>query len=268
MNRPSISLIVSTYNWPEALNLSLLSIKRQSLQPMEVIIADDGSALETQRLIESLQPIFPFPLIHVWHKDLGFRKSIILNTAVRAASGSYIVQIDGDVIINKNFINDHSSLAEKGVFVRGTRAHIAKDILPMVYKTQKTDFTFLSKGIINRFNALRLPCLSFLLQRKSNDSRSVRGSNLAYWKSDYVMVNGYNNQLQGWGHEDEELAARFVNNEILKKTVKLKAVQFHLYHKEASRSQELLHTNILEVTRREKLKTCASGFAQAVTLTK
>lgn len=265
MDSPSISLIVSTYNWPEALNLSLLSIKRQSLQPMEVIIADDGSALETRRLIQSLQSVFPIPLIHIWHKDLGFRKSIILNNAVRAASGSYIIQIDGDVIVNRHFIKDHLSLVEKGAFVRGTRAHLAKDILSMAYKTQKTDFTFLSQGVINRFNALRLPLLSFLLQKKSSNSRSVRGSNLAYWKSDYIMVNGYNNELQGWGHEDEELAARFVNNEILKKTVKLKAIQFHLYHKPASRLQEPQHTNILKNTRSKKLKTCANGFAEAIT---
>ena len=40
---PSCSMIVSTYNWPQALELVLLSIKKQTLLPDEVIIADDGS---------------------------------------------------------------------------------------------------------------------------------------------------------------------------------------------------------------------------------
>ena len=75
---PVTSLIVATYNWPEALNLCLLSIKSQKVLPAEVIIADDGSGQETKFLIEKFQHNFPVPLIHVWHEDQGFRKSIIL----------------------------------------------------------------------------------------------------------------------------------------------------------------------------------------------
>ena len=104
---PVTSLIVATYNWPEALNLCLLSIKNQKVLPAEVIIADDGSGQQTRLLIEKFQSDFPVPLIHVWHEDLGFRKSIVLNMAIKKASGEYIVQVDGDVILDQNFINDH-----------------------------------------------------------------------------------------------------------------------------------------------------------------
>ncbi|HEY0176173.1 MAG TPA: glycosyltransferase, partial [Pedobacter sp.] len=43
MHNPSVSLVVSTYNWPEALNLCLTSIRDQLVLPDEVIIAYDGS---------------------------------------------------------------------------------------------------------------------------------------------------------------------------------------------------------------------------------
>ncbi len=36
------SLVTPTFNWPEALELLLLSIEKQSILPNEVIIADDG----------------------------------------------------------------------------------------------------------------------------------------------------------------------------------------------------------------------------------
>jgi len=265
MNSPvNISLIVSTYNWPEALHLSLLSIKRQVQLPLEVIIADDGSSEKTRTVIQKHLVDFPVPLRHIWQQDFGFRKCLILNKAIAETSGNYLVQVDGDTILNKYFIKDHQDLAEAGTFVRGTRAHIAVKEHSYIFRTETTDFNFLSKGIVNRFNALRLPALSFLLQKKSHDSHSVRGSNLAYWKQDYLLINGYNNDLQGWGHEDEELAARFVNNHLLKKTIKLKAVQFHLYHKPESREQETQHTEALERTRLEQLKTCANGYAQAL----
>ncbi|SHF61193.1 glycosyltransferase family 2 protein [Pedobacter caeni] len=260
---PQISLIISTYNWPEALKLCLLSVKQQTQLPVEVLIADDGSGPDTKSLIEVMRVDFPVPLVHIWHKDLGFRKSIIVNKAIKEASGDYIVQIDGDVILEKHFIKDHNHVAEKDVFVRGTRAHIHQDRLPELYRTTQIDFCFLSKGIINRFNAIRFPLLSFLFEKKKRNSNSVRGSNLAFWKSDYVLVNGYDNDLQGWGHEDEELAARFINTGKLKKGIKLRAVQFHLSHKEASRSNEGKHAEAVRNTLKNKLKTCINGYAQS-----
>jgi len=259
---PVTSLIVATYNWPEALNLCLLSIKNQKVLPAEVIIADDGSGQQTRLLIEKFQSDFPVPLIHVWHEDLGFRKSIVLNMAIKKASGEYIVQVDGDVILDQNFINDHQSIAERDVFVRGTRAHVEKTMLPELYLTERISFTFLSKGIINRFNAIRIPLLAFLFEKKIKNSDRVRGSNLAYWKSDFLLINGYDNALQGWGHEDEELAARFINNEKLKKAIKFKAIQFHLSHEEASRANEHQHADVVKNTVQRKVKACSSGIAQ------
>ena len=49
------TLLISTYNFPVALNLCLESITRQIVQPDEVIIADDGSGKETQKLVEELK---------------------------------------------------------------------------------------------------------------------------------------------------------------------------------------------------------------------
>ena len=263
---PLITLIIATYNWPEALNLCLLSIQKQTMAPLEVIVADDGSGSETERIVKKFQEILSIPVIHVWHEDTGFRKSLILNKAVKASSGEYIVQIDGDVILDKHFISDHISVAEKGYFVRGTRSHISEKMLKDVFKEAKTDFNFFSRGIIHRFNSIRFPFLSFLIQRKGRKSNSVRGSNFAFWKQDYVLVNGYDNDLQGWGHEDEELATRFVNNNILKKAVKFKAVQYHLTHAHAPRTQKDFHTITLSNTHLKQLKACANGYAQTLQL--
>ena len=50
------SLIITTYNWPEALRLVLSSINNQSVLPNEIIIADDGSRescfIEVGKLVE------------------------------------------------------------------------------------------------------------------------------------------------------------------------------------------------------------------------
>ena len=260
----STTLLIATYNWPEALNVCLLSLQKQTQLPLEVVVADDGSRAETEAVIKKFQASLPIPVIHVWHKDAGFRKSLILNKAVKASSGEYIVQIDGDVILDKHFISDHISVAEKGYFVRGTRSHVSEKMLEEVFREAKTDFNYFSRGIIHRFNSIRFPLLSFLAQRKSRNSNSVRGSNFAFWKKDYILVNGYDNDLQGWGHEDEELATRFVNNNIFKKVVKFKAVQYHLSHAHAPRTQKDSHTVVLSNTQLKQLKTCSNGYAQTL----
>lgn len=56
----TISLIIATYNWPEALRLCLDSILRQTILPSEIIIADDGSVKEQQNSYMSLHKMLPF----------------------------------------------------------------------------------------------------------------------------------------------------------------------------------------------------------------
>ncbi|WP_407429648.1 glycosyltransferase family 2 protein [Arcticibacter sp.] len=261
MPLPSSSLIISTYNWPEALELCLLSVAHQKMLPTEVIIADDGSGENTRKVIERFKKTLPVPVIHVWHNDRGFRKTEILNKAIKESSSVYIIQVDGDVILHPCFISDHLEIAEKNAFVRGTRARLTKQMTEETIRSGKTGFHALSKGVYHRLNAIRLPIFKTLGIRKEMRSRSVRGSNLAFWKSDFVLVNGYNNDLQGWGHEDEELAARFINNRIIKKIVKLSAVQYHLHHEESARDQESFHSTTLDNTVKNTLKFCANGYS-------
>lgn len=257
---PKTSLIISTYNWPEALHCCLLSVARQEVLPDEVIVADDGSTRDTGALIESLENGFPVPLKHIWHQDEGFRKARILNKAVGSSTGEYIIQIDGDVILNAYFIKDHLAAAEKGAFIRGTRAMLTPARTTEVLSSKETGIHAFSGGVYHRLNGIRLPILRFLGQRREMNSRSVRGSNMAFWKSDFILVNGYNNELQGWGHEDEELAARFINNEIIKKIIKLSAVQFHLYHLERPRDNEPSHAALLRNVCLNNIKTCPNGY--------
>jgi len=237
-----------------------MSIARQKVMPLEVIIADDGSDQNTAVMIRKFQEDFPVPLVHVWHEDLGFRKTMILNKAINKCKGDYIIQIDGDVLLHPMFVKDHLAAAEDRCFVRGSRARLSALKTKALLGRPDTDLRFYSQGVNHRLNAVRLPYLTVFGQRKEMKSRSVRGSNLAFWKADFVKINGYNNDLNGWGHEDEELAARFINNSIIKKIVKLSAVQFHLHHQELPRLNERLHSQVITDTLNTKSKICLNGY--------
>src|ERR1700712_1648813 len=117
----SVDILISTYNWPRALESILLSILGQSRLPDRILIADDGSGYETQMLIDKYRRYFNIPVEHIWQEDKGFRKTLILNKAMKYASSDYIIQIDGDIILHRNFIKDHINNARKKSFVQGCR---------------------------------------------------------------------------------------------------------------------------------------------------
>ena len=170
--------------------------------------------------------------------------------------------MDGDVILDKNFVSDHIKSAEEDTFLRGTRAMLDKEKTKKTLREGIIKFSPFERGLKNWYNAIRLPILRSLGSRKEMSSKRVRGSNLSFWKADFIKVNGYNNDLTGWGHEDEELAARFVNNGIIKKIIKLCAVQYHLYHVVHSKANEPEHATEVDKVVSEGLKTCSNGYRE------
>ena len=80
------SVIVTTYNRPDALIKVLIGLAHQTRLADEVLIADDGSTEETRTRIEQLTMSLPYTPIHVWHADKGFRAAKIRNRAIRRSS--------------------------------------------------------------------------------------------------------------------------------------------------------------------------------------
>ncbi len=257
------SLIISTYNWPEALNLCLLSVFQQSRLPDEIIIADDGSRHQTRELIKNFQSISPVPITHVWHPDEGFQLSAIRNKGILVATGDYIIQIDGDLILHPDFIKDHLELATKGKFVSGSRLLLPKDFSAGLLQEKKlpSNYTLLRMGD-NRLNGIRIPFLTKYLSGiyKKNKPYYVKGCNMAFWRDDLLAVNGYNEGISGWGKEDSEIAVRLINYGINRLFLKFGGICYHLFHPEASRDRENLNDQILIETLDNKKIRCEKGL--------
>lgn len=257
----SVALVIATYNWPDALKLVLESVLQQQVLPNEVLIADDGSGFATKRLIDEYRSKFPVPLKHFWQEDNGFQKTLILNLAIAGATCDYIVQIDGDIILHEQFINDHINAAEKGYYIRGSRVLLSEDRSAEELKNGRFQgASFFSAGIKNRINALRIPFLESLFIKKSKRSDNVSGCNCAFWHNDFVKVNGYNNEIKGWGHEDIELAARFINSGLSQKKIKMTAVCYHLYHSHNDRKHETINYTIYKHTLSTGIRYCPKGY--------
>ncbi|MCV3508160.1 glycosyltransferase [Campylobacter sp. CNRCH_2016_3089] len=254
------ALIITTYNQKERLALVLDSVKNLEPLPDEVLIADDGSREDTAKLIQAYQKDFPCKLEHIWQKDEGFRAAASRNKAINASNSEYIVLIDGDMILEKNFISDHLKFASLKTILQGSRTILnekeSKELL------SKNDFSlaFDKKGFKNQRNIFLAKCIykfSKLTKNFFKKSQLVKGSktcNMSFYKSDFEAIEGFNEKFIGWGREDSEFVARFLFNNGVFKRLKFNALAYHIYHEENSKNMLVINHQIyLETIKNKKV---------------
>ena len=119
-----ISLIVTTYNRPDALQAVLAALARQTDRGFEVMIADDGSGPATAALVDHWRSRLGVPLTHVWQMDRGFRLAEIRNRALIASRGDYSCSSTATASRGP-FRRSHRALASGDFRHRQSRAALA-----------------------------------------------------------------------------------------------------------------------------------------------
>jgi glycosyltransferase involved in cell wall biosynthesis len=260
MPPPTISIIVSTYNQPAALDRIIAGLLNQTTPPAEILIADDGSRVDTAAVIQRHQAQRVVAIKHCWHEDQGFRKTIILNQAIAIASQPYIVFLDGDCVPSLQFIADHARLAEAGFFVQGRRAFIKESaVLDFVAGRVSLLGLAFSGRLSGLFKAVRFPCP---IVRINQGQRGLIGCNLAIWRDDLVAVNGFDEAYAGWGMEDSDLCSRLYHLGRQRKFVHGRALVYHLNHPVASRAKVQTNQARLAQVLASRSIRCEAGLNQ------
>lgn len=241
-----LAFIVTTYNRPDALATVLEGCLAQVDPDFEVIVADDGSAQDTAKLIAAYKARAPFKMSHVWQEDLGFRAAAIRNRALVTTDADYIVFTDGDCVPPPDFVASHRKLAEPGWFLSGNRLmltpefteQVLRDKLP-IHLWQTCDWLQAWRhGQIERLlPLLRLPNLGWLRKQFPRRWQGAKTCNLSAWREDLLRVNGLDESYTGWGLEDSDLVIRLLRAGIYNKSARFSAPVFHLWHPENDRSQ-------------------------------
>ena len=239
-----ISVIVSTYNREDALEVVLRALSRQSDRNFEIVVADDGSGPATARVVRDWAARNPVPIKHVWHDDRGFRLAEIRNRGIRASSGAYIVFLDGDCIARRDFVAKHRRLAEPRWFVTGTRILLSRELTDRIlHEGLEPELWGLARFMAHRlrhhFNrvapllALRLGPMRKLMAHRW---RGARGSNMAFWRADLERVGGFDTSFSGWGREDSDIFIRMIRAGVRRKDGRFASGVLHLWHPDADRS--------------------------------
>jgi glycosyltransferase involved in cell wall biosynthesis len=241
-----ISVIVTTYNRPDALRAVLAGLEAQRDRDFEVIVADDGSRDDTRELVQAAAHAASVPLRHVWQEDLGFRAGAARNRAAAQAAGDYLVFLDGDCVPRPDFIAQHRTLAEPGWMVAGNRillseaftAHALAEQLPIHGWSNERWQVAQREGSINRTLPLRALPLGPLRKLAATRWQRVRTCNLAVWRRDFTAINGFDETYAGWGFEDSDLAVRLLNAGVRRKEGAFATGVLHLWHRENDRRFE------------------------------
>lgn len=242
---PLISVIVTTYNWPQALDACLKSLFSQSDRQFEIIIADDGSSSKTHDQIAFTSSFSPVAVRHVYHEDKGFRAATIRNKAVAASQGEYLIFLDGDCLTLPHFIARHRALAESGYFVPGNRVLLNPGFTELVLQQdmpvfQKSWWFFIGQRFLGHINRL-LPLCYCPWQgwryQKPERWQNAMTCNLGIWRNDFIAVNGFDEAFEGWGYEDSDLVIRLIHFGVRRKEGRFALPVLHLWHPYHDRSR-------------------------------
>lgn len=225
-------LVITTHARPDALARVLTSLASQSEWPDETIVAEDGRDPPTAALVAEFAAGAPRPVHHVSQDHRGFRAGRIRNRAIARSGADYVILIDGDMVMQQQFIADHLAAARPGFYSQGVRILLDGRATSALMGNDSTTPGPLGRGLgfLRRSYALRAPQVSLKLRRLANRLIATKACNQAFWKDDLLLVNGFDEAMKGWGSEDKELCARLDNAGARRQTLLFSAIAFHLEH--------------------------------------
>ncbi|MCO5141810.1 MAG: glycosyltransferase [Oligoflexia bacterium] len=276
MDAPKASIILSTYQWPEALAMVLEALHLQSTHDFEIMLADDGSDERTKKVVEDFRARSHLHLQHFWQENKGFRKSKILNEAIQAAKGETLIFLDGDCIPHKEYVAQHIRLCTPSVYVAGRRIDLSEEMTKEL-TVEKIRSGFLNGSFAGLFHL-------FLDSFKKKGSRpfhrsylvknsvlrkifgldvvvDMKGCNFSVKRSHMLAINGFDRSYEGYGREDTDVELRLQNLGLKICSGKNLCLQFHLWHSQRAFTPQ--NENLLEDVKRSKRVKALSGILES-----
>lgn len=238
---PALTLVIAVYNKADLLRYVLAACARQSFADFEVIVADDGSGPAIADVVRDARTRYTYPLGHLWHEDLGWRKNTMLNNAIRASHADQIVFIDGDCIPSRHFLRDHYEQRRPGRVLLGRRVETSQRWASQLSLARITSGAYdrygwadwmdgLNGHALRIEDGIRIPSaiLRTILLR---NVRGMLGSNFSAWKADLVAINGFDELYNGPGcGEDSDIQFRLGLIGVTGRSLRNLAIQYHVFH--------------------------------------
>lgn len=145
LNKPFISIIVAAYNKGNLLLKSIRSIQNQSLKNIEIIIVNDGSTDDSERIFEYLLKTDPRIRVFKHLKNLGLWRTRI--DGFLYSNAKYVIHFDcGDLYYDNYVLEDLYILIEK------YKLDSIKSVFRIINSYNYSNWKF-SKNIFKKMNS-------------------------------------------------------------------------------------------------------------------
>ncbi|VVS90563.1 glycosyltransferase [Desulfoluna spongiiphila] len=225
-----ITLIISTYNRSDFLEIVLSSVFCQSYKDFDVIIAEDGNNTEVKEVVDSYKSRESVSITHLTQQDKGFRKCRILNRAVASAAGKFLVFIDGDCALHPHFISEYAKRSKDNVCLFGRRVMLGKSFTDKLMNRERTTKQMNMLSIVcsdskRKENSIYLPF------RFSFKKHGIVGSNFCVSKENILKINGFDEDFESAClGEDTDIERRLRLAGVGFRSTKFNTIQYHLHH--------------------------------------
>jgi len=266
MPHASLAVVISTYNNPDFLRLTLEGYRRQNDKNFVIYIADDGSTAETGQLIRRMQDHFPVPIHHLRQTDNGFRKARIHNRAIHQISAAHTLLTDGDCIPLPGVVAAHRRFAGDNYFISGSRVLLGRPCTERLcrqpcFDTERSSGWWLVQRISGNINRLLPLLLPTTLSPASTQLEGIRGCHLSCPTRALIQINGFDESFEGWGREDSDLTARLLHAGFKRRNLRGQPV-LHLWHEESSRQYLAQNDDMLQACLNEQRIEAVCGLKQ------
>jgi glycosyltransferase involved in cell wall biosynthesis len=221
-----VSVVVVTYEWPEALDLTLRSLADQDDPAFEVVVADDGSGPETAAVVERWRERCSDRLRYVWQPDEGWRQGRNRNLGALEARGDFLVFLDGDCLVRSGLLAAVRRAALPGWFLASKRLHLSERLSQDVLETAKPVWRWSTprwllatpRELVSSHREAGRPGVLVPIRDRRRPWRpdqpefsppfEAYGFFFGVSREDFERANGFDMRFVNWGGEDEDLAAR------------------------------------------------------------
>jgi glycosyltransferase involved in cell wall biosynthesis len=289
VSRSSLSVVVTTYEWPAALDRVLQSLADQTDPDFDVVVADDGSGPATEAVVDDWQQHFGKRLQRARQPDAGYRRARILDLAALAAAGEYILFLDGDGLVRTRCVEAVRRAALPGWFLASKRLNLGPGIsgrvlddgLPLWRWSALRWLVSAPSELVSAPRQSARPGLLLPLRDRRRPWRPRQpdfsppydgyGFFLGVARGDLERVNGFDARFEGWGGEDVDVAVRLRRSGLRCGWPGASATVLHLWH-ETKKGRERSNTPLLDETRASErieavvgLRELAGEYADQVT---
>ncbi len=265
---PEIALAVTTYQKPWHLRRALASIAAQRGidGKLEVVVTDDGSTDETAAIVEQFRRSAPFPVAFTTHPHTTFQPARSRNEGARATTAPYLLYVDGDCVLPPDHVAAHLARRKPGWTMLGDAYRVEQELSATLSEEGAARGEYLRWDVGGERRRLdkkhrKMRLYNFL--RHPNKPKLV-SNNVSLWRSDLERVNGFDENFQGWGQEDDDLGRRLKRAGVRLASILGATRAYHLWHPRDPSTTATWRegVNVAYFLRAGKLIRCRNGLVK------